>query len=226
MHTTATTIIRSMELLRSPGSISPVTRSPVTRNMTPGRVRAATPAASVRRQAGSPVGAGQRQQPYAGGYPQQGAYQRTPYQPYGQPPKKNNTGKIIAIVVSIVVALALIGVLVWALTSKGGDGKDGKGTETSQTTNGGSNNKNKDGYIEVPRGDSNGNSDDDSYDSINKDYQQKKQELDKKKQELQQELDNYKKKYGGSSSYDNQNSYDSYGDSYDSYGDSYDSTGY
>ena len=56
-----------------------------------------------------PVGAGQRQQPYAGGYPQQGAYQRTPYQPYGQPPKKNNTGKIIAIVVSIVVALALIG---------------------------------------------------------------------------------------------------------------------
>ena len=119
---------------------------------------------------------------YAGGYPQQGAYQRTPYQPYGQPPKKNNTGKIIAIVVSIVVALALIGVLVWALTSKGGDGKDGKGTETSQTTNGGSNNKNKDGYIEVPRGDSNGNSDDDSYDSINKDYQQKKQELDKKKQ--------------------------------------------
>lgn len=67
-----------------------------------------------------PVGAGQRQQPYAGGYPQQGAYQRTPYQPYGQPPKKNNTGKIIAIVVSIVVALALIGVLVWALTSKGG----------------------------------------------------------------------------------------------------------
>ena len=54
MHTTATTIIRSMELLRSPGSISPVTRSPVTRNMTPGRVRAATPAASVRRQAGSP----------------------------------------------------------------------------------------------------------------------------------------------------------------------------
>ena len=173
-----------------------------------------------------PVGAGQRQQPYAGGYPQQGAYQRTPYQPYGQPPKKNNTGKIIAIVVSIVVALALIGVLVWALTSKGGAGKDGKGTETSQTTNGGSNNKNKDGYIEVPRGDSNGNSDDDSYDSINKDYQQKKQELDKKKQELQQELDNYKKKYGGSGSYDNQNSYDSYGDSYDSYGDSYDSTGY
>lgn len=169
------------------------------------------------------MGAGQRQQPYAGGYPQQGAYQRAPYQPYGQPPKKNNTGKIIAIVVSIVVALALIGVLVWALTSKGGDGK---GTETSQTTNGGSNNKNKDGYIEVPRGDSNGNSDDDSYDSINKDYQQKKQELDKKKQELQQELDNYKKKYGGSSSYDNQNSYDSYGDSYDSYGDSYDSTGY
>ena len=100
-----------------------------------------------------PVGAGQRQQPYAGGYPQQGAYQRTPYQPYGQPPKKNNTGKIIAIVVSIVVALALIGVLVWALPSKGGDGKDGKGTETAQTTNGGSNNKNKDGYIEVPRGD-------------------------------------------------------------------------
>ena len=133
---------------------------------------------------------------------------------------------IIAIVVSIVVALALIGVLVWALTSKGGGRQDGKGTETSQTTNGGSNNKNKDGYIEVPRGDSNGNSDDDSYDSINKDYQQKKQELDKKKQELQQELDNYKKKYGGSSSYDNQNSYDSYGDSYDSYGDSYDSTGY
>ena len=75
-----------------------------------------------------PVGAGQRQQPYAGGYPQQGAYQRTPYQPYGQPPKKN-TGKIIAIVVSIVVALALIGVLVWALTSKGGDGKNGKGAE-------------------------------------------------------------------------------------------------
>ena len=34
------------------------------------------------------------------------------------------------------------------------------------------------------------------------------------------------KKFGGSSSYDNQNSYDSYGDSYDSYGDSYDSTGY
>ena len=113
------------------------------------------------------MGAGQRQQPYAGGYPQQGAYQRTPYQPYGQPPKKNNTGKIIAIVVSIVVALALIGVLVWALTSKDGDGK---GTETSQTTNGGSNNKNNGGYIEVPRGDSNGNSGDDSYDSYGDSY--------------------------------------------------------
>lgn len=71
---------------------------------------------------------------------------------------------------SIIVALALIGVLVWALTSKGGDGKDGKGTETSQTTNGGSNNKNNDGYIEVPRGDSNGNFGDDSYDSYGDSY--------------------------------------------------------
>ena len=76
----------------------------------------------------------------------------------------------LSIVVALARWLALIGVLVWALTSKGGDCKDGKGTETSQTTNGGSNNKNKDGYIEVPRGDSNGNSDDDSYDSYGDSY--------------------------------------------------------
>ncbi|MFQ7492312.1 MAG: hypothetical protein ACLRL4_00760 [Bifidobacterium bifidum] len=76
----------------------------------------------------------------------------------------------LSIVVALARWLALIGVLVWALTSKGGDGKDGKGTETSQTTNGGSNNKNKDGYIEVPRGDSNGNSGDDSYDSYGDSY--------------------------------------------------------
>lgn len=66
----------------------------------------------------------------------------------------------LSIVVALARWLALIGVLVWALTSKDGDGK---GTETSQTTNGGSNNKNNGGYIEVPRGDSNGNSGDDSY---------------------------------------------------------------
>lgn len=57
----------------------------------------------------------------------------------------------LSIIVALARWLALIGVLVWALTSKGGDG--------------GSNNKNNDGYIEVPRGDSNGNSGDDSYDS-------------------------------------------------------------
>lgn len=76
----------------------------------------------------------------------------------------------LSIVVALARWLALIGVLVWALTSKDGDGKGGKGTETSQTTNGGSNNKNNDGYIEVPRGDSNGNSGDDSYDSYGDSY--------------------------------------------------------
>ena len=65
----------------------------------------------------------------------------------------------LSIVVALARWLALIGVLVWALTSKDGDGK---GTETSQTTNG--------GYIEVPRGDSNGNSGDDSYDSYGDSY--------------------------------------------------------
>ena len=73
----------------------------------------------------------------------------------------------LSIVVALARWLALIGVLVWALTSKDGDGK---GTETSQTTNGGSNNKNNGGYIEVPRGDSNGNSGDDSYDSYGDSY--------------------------------------------------------
>ena len=53
----------------------------------------------------------------------------------------------LSIVVALARWLALIGVLVWALTSKDGDGK---GTETSQTTNGGSNNKNNGGYIEFP----------------------------------------------------------------------------
>ena len=73
----------------------------------------------------------------------------------------------LSIVVALARWLALIGVLVWALTSKDGDGK---GAETSQTTNGGSNNKNNDGCIEVPRGDSNGNSGDDSYDSYGDSY--------------------------------------------------------
>ena len=73
----------------------------------------------------------------------------------------------LSIVVALARWLALIGVLVWALTSKDGDGK---GTETSQTTNGGSNNKNNGGYIEGPRGDLNGNSGDGSYDSYGDSY--------------------------------------------------------
>lgn len=229
MHTTATTIIRSMELLRSPGSISPVTRSPVTRNMTPGRVRAATPAASVRRQAGSPsilrwsrpTAAAIRRRLSAAGcvsaYSVPAVRSASEEEQHGQDHRHRRLHR----------------------RRVGPDRRAGLGVDVQ-----GRRRQGRQGHRNVA-------------DDERRFEQQEQRWLHRgsarrlerklrrrllrlhqqglpaeeagagqKKQELQQELDNYKKKYGGSSSYDNQNSYDSYGDSYDSYGDSYDSTGY